>query len=55
MYIKLRKDWHSFWRGSIIEVGDEEGILLIQKKIASYSSSKNYMTKRDLDFALKRR
>ena len=55
MHIKLRKDWHSYWRGSVIEVEDEEAILLIQKKIASYSSSKNYMTKRDLDFALKRR
>ncbi len=55
MHIKLRKDWLNYWRGSVIEVEDDEAVLLIQRKIASYSSSKNYMTKRDLDFALKRR
>ena len=55
MHIKLRKDWHSFWRGSVVEVDDEEGALLIQGRIASYASPGDYMTKRDLILALKRR
>lgn len=55
MWLKLRKDWRGYYRGSAIEVDDEEGVLLIQKKIAIYSTSGNYMTKRDVDFALRRR
>ncbi|GAJ15558.1 unnamed protein product [marine sediment metagenome] len=55
MHIKLQKDWLGYYRGSVIEVEDEEAVLLVQRKVASYSSSKSYMTKRDLDFALRRR
>lgn len=55
MWIRLRRDWLGYWRGSVIEVEDEEGALLIQRKIASYTHQGDYMTKRDLDFALRRR
>lgn len=55
MWIKLKKDWNSYWRGSIIEVEDREGVELIQRRIAICSSSEKYMTERDVVFALKRR
>jgi len=55
VWIKLKKDWNSYWRGSIIEVEDKEAVVLIQRRIAIYSSSKKYMTERDVVFALKRR
>lgn len=55
VWIKLKKDWNSYWRGSIIEVEDEEGVELIRRRIAIYSSSEKYMTERDVVFALKRR
>lgn len=55
VWIKLKKDWNSYWRGSIIEVEDKEGVELIQRRIAICSSSEKYMTERDVVFALKRR
>lgn len=55
IFLKLKKDWHNYWRGSVTEVEDKEAILLVQRKIAVYSSPQDYMTKSDLDFALKRR
>ena len=55
MFIKLKRDWRNYWRGSVVEVDDEEAMLLIQRKIASRTSPEDYMTKRDLIFALKRR
>ena len=55
MFIKLRKDWLGYYRGSVVEVEDEEAALLTQRKIAFRASSEDYMTKRDLDFALRGR
>ena len=55
MFVKLRKDWLGYWRGSVVEVEDKEAIVLIQRKIAFRTSPEDYMTKRDLILALKRR
>ena len=55
MWVKLKKDYKGYWRGSVIKVNDREGKLLIQKGVAIHSEPDGYMTKEDLDFALKKR
>jgi len=55
VWVKLKKDYKGYWRGSVIEVNDKEGELLIRKGIAIHSKPDSYMTKRDLEFALRGR
>jgi len=54
MHIRLKKDWHWYYRGSIIELDESEAKELVRNRIAVYASSQSSMTKRDLDYALRR-
>lgn len=55
MFIKLRKDWHQYWRGSVIEVDESEAKELVKNRVAIHASSQSSMDKRDIDFAMRGR
>jgi len=54
MHIRLKKDYLGYYRGSVIEVDESEAKELVKNRVAVYTSSQSSMTKKDIDFALRR-
>ena len=43
MYVRLRTEWNSYWKDSILELSDEDAKDLIRKRIAIPAKKGDYM------------